>query len=115
MYPSNILKKLGKAAGCLSVLGAGLVLAATPAQAFCGFYVSKADSSLFNKASKVILARAQNRTVITMANDYQGDLREFAIVVPVPEVLRENQIHVAESRIVDHVDAYTAPRLVEYF
>ena len=111
-YP---LKLLGKAGLCLSILSAGLTLAVSPAQAFCGFYVSKADSTLFNKASKVILAHADDRTVITMANDYQGELREFAIVIPVPAVLKENQIHVAESRIVDHMDAYTAPRLVEYY
>lgn len=107
------LKFFGRAFVALSVLGAGF--SSVPAQAFCGFYVSKADSSLFNKASKVILSHAENRTVITMANDYRGDLREFAIVVPVPEVLQENQINVAESRLVDHVDAYTAPRLVEYY
>ena len=32
-------------------------LAMTPANAFCGFYVAKADSKLFNKSSKVVLAR----------------------------------------------------------
>ncbi len=48
-------------------------LAALPAHAFCGFYVAKADTSLFNKASKVVLVRDGNRTVLTMANDYQGD------------------------------------------
>jgi len=85
------------------------------AHAFCGFYVAKADANLFNEASKVILARAEDRTVITMANDYKGELQDFAIVVPVPEVLKENQINVTENRIIDHVDAYTAPRLVEYF
>ncbi|MGB3214000.1 MAG: DUF2330 domain-containing protein [Alphaproteobacteria bacterium] len=108
------MRLLGKAGFCLSLFGAVAGLPA-PAEAFCGFYVSKADSSLFNQASKVIIARAENRTVLTMANDYQGELTEFAIVVPVPEVLRENQIHVAETRIVDHMDAYTAPRLVEYY
>lgn len=83
--------------------------------AFCGFYVAKADSNLFNEASKVIIARAQGRTVLTMANDYQGDPQEFAIVIPVPEVLTEQQINVADNNLVEHVDAYSAPRLVEYF
>ncbi|MCB1680532.1 MAG: DUF2330 domain-containing protein [Rhodospirillales bacterium] len=115
MRTSHPLKFFGKASLCLSLLGAGLALGTLPAQAFCGFYVSKADSSLFNSASKVIVAHADERTVITMANDFQGDLDEFAIVIPVPEVLKKNQIHVAETRLVDHMDAYTAPRLVEYF
>ena len=88
---------------------------AQTANAFCGFYVAKADTDLFNKSSKVVLARDKNRTVITMVNDYQGDPREFAMVVPVPYVLNRNQIHVTENAIVEHLDAYTAPRLVEYF
>ena len=58
--------------------------------------------------------RDGDRTVLTMANDYQGEPREFAMVVPVPVVLREEQIHVASSALLDHLDAYTAPRLVEY-
>jgi hypothetical protein len=82
---------------------------------FCGFYVGKADTKLFNKASQVVLVRDGNRTVMTMANDFQGDLKEFAVVIPVPTFLRREQIHVGEKALVDHLDAYSAPRLVEYF
>lgn len=85
------------------------------AVAFCGFYVAKADTKLFNKASKVAIMRDDDRTVITMSNDYQGELKEFAMVIPVPVVLEEGQIHVTDNAIIDHLDAYTAPRLVEYF
>ncbi len=85
------------------------------AVAFCGFYVAKADTKLFNKASKVAIMRDEDRTVITMANDFQGALDEFAIVIPVPVVLEEEQIHVTDNAILDHLDAYTSPRLVEYF
>ena len=91
------------------------VTAAGGAAAFCGFYVAKADTKLFNKASKVAIMRDGDRTVITMSNDYQGALKEFAMVVPVPVVLQEGQIHVTDNAIIDHLDAYTAPRLVEYF
>ena len=83
--------------------------------AFCGFYVAKADASLFNQASQVVLVRDGERTVLTMSNDYQGALKEFAIVVPVPVVLKEGQIHVGEKAIIDRLDAFSAPRLVEYF
>lgn len=83
--------------------------------AFCGFYVSQADTKLFNKSSKVVIARNEDRTVITMANDYEGELKDFAIVIPVPVILKEKQIHVTKNSIIDHLDAYTAPRLVEYF
>lgn len=85
------------------------------AQAFCGFYVAKADAKLFNKASKVVVARSGQRTAVTMASDYQGDPKEFALVIPVPTVVTKEQISIVENATVDHLDAYTAPRLVEYF
>ena len=83
--------------------------------AFCGFYVGKADTKLFNEASQVVLVRDGDRTVMTMASDYKGELKEFAIVIPVPTFLQREQIHVGEKALVDHLDAYSAPRLVEYF
>lgn len=86
----------------------------TTAQAFCGFYVARADTTLYNQASQVVLVRDDNRTVITMANDFQGDTRDFAMVVPVPTFIEREQINVAERSLIDHIDAYTAPRLVEY-
>jgi len=85
------------------------------ARAFCGFYVAKADTRLFNRASKVVMVRDGDRTVLTMANDFKGDPKEFAIVVPVPTFLERGQIHVGDRAVLDHLDAYTAPRLVEYF
>src|SRR5205809_2061900 len=82
---------------------------------FCGFYVAKADTKLFNKASQVVLVRDGDRTVMTMANDFKGDLKEFAVVIPVPTFLRREQIHVGDKALIDHLDAYSAPRLVEYY
>jgi hypothetical protein len=49
-----------------------------------------------------------------MASDYQGDPKEFALVVPVPVVLKRGQIHVGDPSLVTKLDAYSAPRLVEY-
>ena len=92
-----------------------MLIGISSANAFCGFYVAKADTKLFNEASKVVIARDGDRTVITMANDYQGDVKDFAMVIPVPTVLEKEQIHITENKIIDHLDAYTAPRLVEYF
>lgn len=91
------------------------MIVSVPAWSFCGFYVAKADTKLFNKASKVILAREGDRTVLTMSNDYQGDVKDFAIVVPVPVVLQKGQVHIGDPKIIDRVDAFSAPRLVEYF
>lgn len=85
------------------------------ANAFCGFYVARADTALYNDASQVVLVRDGERTVMTMNNNFRGAVDEFAIVVPVPTVLEEGQINVAERTLIEHLDAYTAPRLVEYF
>src|SRR5215475_14273648 len=100
----------------VAMLAIALQLAAQvgPAAAFCGFYVAQADSKLFNKSSKVVLARNGNTTAITMASDYQGDAKEFALVIPVPSFIERKQIGVVEMKTIDHLDAYTAPRLVEY-
>ncbi|MGI8502726.1 MAG: DUF2330 domain-containing protein, partial [Hassallia sp.] len=88
----------------------------TPAAwAFCGFYVAKADAKLYNKASQVAIARSGDRTVMTMANDFQGEVKDFAIVVPVPTVLQKEQVRVAQAKIIERLDAFSAPRLVEYF
>ncbi len=93
-----------------------VVFAYSPAVfAFCGFYVSQADASLFNKASQVVIARDGKRTVLTMANDYQGDIKDFALVVPVPVLLKEKQVRIGEQKIIDRLDSFSAPRLVEYF
>ena len=98
------------------IVSAALTVALSgTAQAFCGFYVAKADTSLFNRASQVVLVRDGDRTVLTMANDFEGDVTDFAVVIPVPTFIERGQINVAEKALIDHLDAYTAPRLVEYF
>lgn len=91
-----------------------LTINVLPSYAFCGFYVAKADTKLYNESSQVILVRDGNRTVITMSNDFQGDVRDFAMVVPVPVVLQRDDIRVADRQMFDIFDAYSAPRLVEY-
>jgi hypothetical protein len=85
------------------------------ALAFCGFYVARADAKLLNKASQIIIAREGNRTVITMVSDFQGPVKDFAMVVPVPKVLARKEINVSDPSLIAKLDAYSAPRLVEYF
>jgi hypothetical protein len=82
---------------------------------FCGFYVSKADGTLKNKTSQVILVRDGNRNVITMYNDFKGDTKDFAMVVPVPVVLQQKDIKVIEPSVFDRLNDYSKPRLVEYY
>jgi hypothetical protein len=92
-----------------------LVLWAPRADSFCGFYVARGDAKIFNKASKVVMVRDEDRTVLTMVNDFKGNPEEFAVVVPVPTSISKQQIHIGDKAVVDHLDAYSAPRLVEYF
>ena len=63
----------------------------------------------------MILVRRDGKTVISMANDYRGALTEFALVVPVPQVLERDQIHIGERQLFERIDAYSAPRLAEYY
>lgn len=74
-----VLKRLAIATSAVALLAA-----APQALAFCGFFVAKGDAKLFNEASRVVLVRDGNRTVLTMVNDFQGDARDFAMVVPAP-------------------------------
>lgn len=109
------LNALGKRAIAL-VLACCLGLGVAPsALAFCGFFVAQADSDLFNEASQVIIARDGDRTVLTMANDYQGEVEDFALVIPVPVLLEEDQVNVGDPTVLKRLDEYSAPRLVEYF
>ena len=103
-----------KSTVAVAAILAQLAAQTVPAAAFCGFYVAKADAKLFNKSSKVVLTRDGETTAITMASDYEGSPKEFALVIPVPTFIERKQIGVVDMKTVDHLDAYTAPRLVEY-
>lgn len=86
-----------------------------PSFAFCGFYVAQADAKLFNKTSEVIIARMGDQTVVTMSSDFEGPVQDFAMVIPIPEVPTRAMIRVADPNIFGKLDAYSGPRIVEYF
>ena len=92
-----------------------ILTCATQAIAFCGFYVGGADAKLFNKASQVVIARNGDRTILTMANDFQGAIKDFAMVVPVPVAIKREQVNIGKRSTIDKLDAFSQPRLVEYF
>lgn len=99
-------------------IAAGIILLTMighDAAAFCGFYVSKADGTLKNKTSQVIIVHDGDRSTITMYNDFKGDLKDFAMVVPVPVVLGKNDIKVVDQKIFQTLNDYSQPRLVEYY
>jgi hypothetical protein len=92
-----------------------LVLSALPSHAFCGFYVSGADQSLYNDATMVVMMRSGTKTVLSMQNNYQGPPEAFALVVPVPQVLQKDNVRTLPREIFAKVDQLAAPRLVEYW
>ena len=92
-----------------------IVFSSQTVKAFCGFYVARADAQLFNNKSEVIMVRDGRKMVITMSNDFKGNVKDFAMVVPVPVVLKENDIKVVRRELFEHFNAYSAPRLVEYW
>src|SRR5205085_10941627 len=71
---------------------ATLALAASTADAFCGFYVGGAGAELFNNATQVVLMRHGTTTVLSMQNNYQGPPEGFALVIPVPVVVKEDNV-----------------------
>ncbi|MBX2813889.1 MAG: DUF2330 domain-containing protein [Myxococcales bacterium] len=73
-----------------------------------------ADVDVFNDATQVVLMREKSTTILSMQNRYQGPLENFAMVVPVPQVLGEENVKTLNKAIFDKIDTLTSPRLVEY-
>lgn len=104
----------------LATLLAGAALAPAKAGAFCGCMMAPPETTaerpvaaaeLKNHASRVVIARADGRTVLTMANDYEGPLDRFALIIPVPTPIEQGQVHVTDMALIDRLTAFTAPRL----
>ena len=98
--------------GALALVG---LVTAARADAFCGFYVSGGDAKLYNNATQVVLMREGTRTVLSMANNYEGPPENFAMVVPVPVILQKENVKTLPKALFDKIDQLDAPRLVEYW
>jgi hypothetical protein len=49
-----------------------------------------------------------------MASDVAGDPKQFGLVIPVPTVIKREQVKIVKAEIVQHLADYTKPRLVQY-
>jgi Na+-translocating ferredoxin:NAD+ oxidoreductase RnfD subunit len=78
-------------------------------------YVSNADGTLKNKTSQVIMVRDGNKNVITMYNDFKGDAKDFAMIVPVPTVLKKKDIRVVHESIFNTFNEYSKPKLLQHY
>ena len=97
-----------------SLVAALFGLWAGPAAAFCGTYVASPGVELTNQTSQIIIVRQDGRTTLSMANDYTGSATNFAMLVPVPEVLEREDITTVRPELFQRFDDYSAPRVVEY-
>lgn len=115
------------AALTLSVFFA-LILTPNLLQAYCGCFLrplpplppqqaseeaGRVNARLLNEASKVVIARTGEETVVTMANDYQGELKQFAMVFPIPAIPK--YVRVAKSANLEDVDRLSSPTLIQHF
>ncbi|WAS99090.1 DUF2330 domain-containing protein [Nannocystis punicea] len=96
-----------------AVLSVSLLLAPAPAAALCGFFVERAGTPLRSRAATVVLLREGDRTVVTIQSAYSGPPEDFALVVPVPQVLRRGDVRTLQRDVLARVDADSAPRLFE--
>lgn len=86
----------------------------SPAQAFCGAYVGDVDATPKNGASRIAIAREGQDTTLTMFNDVDGDYASFGLLVPIPELVGEEDVRRIDRALLDKAAAYSAPRLVAY-
>jgi len=100
-----------------AVIAAAVALASAPgsASAFCGFYVAGSGEQLVADATQVVLMRKGTRTVLSMQNNYKGPPEAFAMVIPVPVVLKEGDVKILPPDVFANVERMGAPRLVEYW
>lgn len=92
-----------------------VALLSTAAHAFCGFYVSSAGAEMFNDATMVVLMRDGTRTVLSMQNNYRGPPADFALVIPVPVILKKENVKTLARDVFPRIDTIASPRLVEDF
>jgi len=75
-------------------------------------FLSK-NTKLINHNSEVIMVRSGNSTTVTMSNDFTGNVKNFAMVVPVPTILKETDIRTVSNKLFTVLDAYSSPRIQE--
>ena len=109
--------------GLMLLIGLSVLAESMPSAFACGAYFAKrapttagtASSQLYNHSTKMIVARTGNTSTITMTADYRGDPQEFAVVIAVPMVLTREQIKIADRTLIDVLDRFSAPKLVESY
>ena len=88
------------------------LLLAAPGYA-CPTIVTGQPSELSFDTAQVAIVRQGNRTTFSVSINPVGEQQEeFALVMPVPTVLQEDEIKTLDAAIFGRLDGYTAPRHV---
>ena len=75
--------------------------------------VDVAGSEAFGAVTQVVLMRHGTRTVLSIQRDHEGPLEAFAMVIPVPAVLRAADVKTLPRALFTRIDQVGAPELVE--
>jgi len=84
------------------------------ASAFPGFFAYKGGRPI-NRSTHVVLMKKDPTTVVTVMPDYEGDLKPFVVVMPVPADVKAEQVKTLRRDFVDRVDGISAPRFHEFW
>lgn len=99
----------------VSTLAATLLAAwAAPAAAFPGFFAYQGGRPI-NRSTHVVLMKKGESTVVTVMPDYEGDLKPFAVVMPVPADVKAEEVRSLRRDFVDRVDQLGAPKFHEFW
>lgn len=90
-----------------------LLLAAFSPASACPTIATGQGSSLSFDVAQVAIVREGTQTTFSVSVNPFGDPGEFALVLPVPEVLAEDQVKTLDGEIFAALDGYTAPRHVD--
>lgn len=84
------------------------------AAAFPGFFAYQGAKPV-NRSTHVVLMKKGDETVVTVMPDYDGDLKPFMVVIPVPDDVKAEEARTLRRDFVDRVDQLTAPRFHEFW
>lgn len=84
------------------------------ALAFPGFFAYQGAKPV-NRSTHVVLMKKGDATAVTVMPDYDGDLKPFVVVLPVPDDVKVEEVKTLRRDFVDRVDQISAPRFHEFW
>jgi len=78
----------------------------------CPTIATGTPSELSFDVARVAIARQDSRTTFTVSINPSGEAQEFALVLPVPALLQEDDIKTLDPEIFSRLNGYSAPRMV---